>query len=152
MYEFVDRPVSSLNRGGRLLIWAMRHWVSAVSAGRCPCGDVGPIFHKWKLMPGFPHFHILMALLNRNAVARLRFGPVDCERVHEDEALIISLVRAAHEQPLERMQGMASLIVCKGSTPPLLIAAAALAQALLDAGLWPAPPIHDPDYVSFPHE
>ena len=152
MYEFVDRPVTSLSSGGQLLIRSMRYWVRAASAGRCPCGDVGPIFQKWNLMPGFPHFHILMALLNRNAVTKLRFGTLDCERVREDEALIISLIRAAHEQPLERMQGMAEMIVCKGSTPPLLIAAAALAQSLIDVKLWPTPPIHDPDCVRFPNE
>jgi len=39
MYDLMDRPVTSLNPGGHLLLWAMRHWVRAVSTSRCPVGD-----------------------------------------------------------------------------------------------------------------
>ena len=52
MYAFLDRPVQSLNRGGQLLIWAMRHWVRAASAGRCPCGDIGPAHGGWQAQRG----------------------------------------------------------------------------------------------------
>lgn len=150
MYAFIDRPVTSLNRGGRLLVWAMRHWVRAASAGRCPCGDVGPAFHKWDLMAGFPHFHMLMSLLNRNATERLRFGNVDCERVSEHEAMILALVSTAREASTEEMRDTVSLFVCKSAVPPVLIALSALGQAMVEVGLRPQPPIFDPDCARFP--
>jgi len=31
MYDFIDRPVTDLGHGGRLLIWSMRSWVQAMS-------------------------------------------------------------------------------------------------------------------------
>lgn len=150
MYAFIDRPVDSLNLGGRLLVWAMRHWVKAASAGRCPCGDVGPAFHKWNLMAGFPHFHMLMALLNRNAATKLQFGSLECERVTEHEALLLSLVRSAREADAEQLRDTVEMLVCKASVPPILIALAALGQAMVDVGLRPLPPLFDPDRVRFP--
>lgn len=152
MYDFVDRPVTSLNRGGRFLIWAMRNWVGALNDGGCPCGSVGPAFRKWNLMAGFPHFHVMMVLFNRDATEQFRFGPVGHERVTEHEALIIAMIRAVREEAPDRMRDAASLMVCEGSVPPLLIAMSALGEALFEAELWPAPPIFDPDCASFRSE
>ncbi|MGF7168753.1 hypothetical protein FHS91_000408 [Sphingobium xanthum] len=150
MYAFLDRPVQSLNRGGQLLIWAMRHWVRAASAGRCPCGDIGPAFHKWNLMAGFPHFHMMMALLNRNATEKLHFGTLECEHVTEHEALLLSLIRIAREAPSDQLRGMATAIVDESSVTPVLIAFAALAEAMVEVGLRPLPPLFDPDRARYP--
>lgn len=152
MYDFVDRPVSSLNRGGRMLVWAMRHWVKAASAGRCPCGDVAPAFHKSGLMPSFPHFHVMMAVLNREALERLRFCTVDCGRVGEHEALVLSLLRGVHAGPAERVRETAALIVAPDAVGTLIIALTALAHALAEAGLALAAPIHDAECGRFPDE
>lgn len=152
MYEFVDRPVTSLNRSGRLLVWAMRHWVRAAGTGRCPCGDVAPAFHKRGLMPSFPHFHIMMAVLNRESLMRLRFGAVGCERVSEHEALLISLVRAALDAPAARMRETVGMIVRAESVATLIIALTAVAQGLAEAGLMPAAAVHDPECSRFPDE
>ena len=152
MYDFVDRPVTSLNRGGRFLIWAMRQWVDSLEKGRCPCGAIGPAFNKWKLMAGFPHFHLMMALLNRDAAEKFRFGPIGYERVTEHEALIVHLVRTVRDMPPERMRETAALMICEGSVPPLLIAMSALAEALSEENLRPEPPVFDPDCASFRHE
>lgn len=29
MYDYIDRPVTSLDHGGRFLVWAVRSWVTA---------------------------------------------------------------------------------------------------------------------------
>jgi len=152
MYAFVDRPLKSLDRGGRLLVWAMRHWTKAAAAGRCPCSDVGPAFHKANLMSGFPHFHMMMALLNRHAVEKLPFGDIDCARTSEGEALLLSLIRTAGNDTSERLADTAALIIRPNAVPPMLIALAALGEALAQARLSPALPLADPDNVRFPHE
>ena len=152
MYDFIDRPVTALNRGGRLLVWAMRQWVRAVQAGRCPCGDLRPAFESRTLGAAFPHFHEMMAVLNRHAVEQMRFGAVDCERVSEHEALVISLVRAAHDEEMVRVGETAALIVGQRQRPYLLGPMAALAQALADKNRLPATPVFDPDCARFPNE
>ncbi len=148
MYEFVDRPVTSLRRGGELVVWAMRHWVRAASTGRCPCGDVAPAFHKRDLMPAFPHFHMMMAVLNREAILQLRFGSVDCERVSEHEALLLSLLRAMHLTPGGQARATAALIVAPDSVTTLTIAMTALAQGLADANLLPRVPLYFGQHAS----
>lgn len=137
MYDFVDRPVTSLNRGGRMLVWAMRHWVRAVQLGRCPCGDIRPAFDGKALGAAFPHFHVMMAVLNHHAVEKMRFGPVDCERVSEHEALVMAMVCAAREPDLARAERAASLIVDRAQVTHLLVPMAALAHA--HRGCQPAP-------------
>lgn len=149
MYDFVDRPVASLNRGGRLLIWAMRHWVRAVQNARCPCSDVGPAFHKSDLMAGFPHFHVMMTMLNRHARETLRFGAVDCMRVSEHEAIIISMVRAMRDHPASQAERAAALIIGEDQVAHLLIPMSALARALEDADFFPAPPASHFDCTRF---
>jgi hypothetical protein len=151
MYEFVDRPVLSLNRSGRLLVWAMRHWVKAASMGRCPCGDVAPAFQKHGLMPSFPHFHVMMAVFNREAVERLRFGSVECERVSEHEALILSFVRTVRGATAAQMRETLNMVVAPHAVGTLLIALSALAHDMAEAGLMPAAEIHD-SQCRFPDE
>lgn len=152
MYDFIDRPFISLNRGGRMVVSAMRHWVRAASIGRCPCGDVASIFQERDLMVGFPHFHMMMAVLNREALDQLRFAAVDCERISEHEALILSLIRIAHQGDTERAYSIAGQVVEKTAISPLLIAMTALGQALADARLFPAMPAYGSDCMRFPDE
>jgi len=152
MYDFVDRPVASLNRGGRMLVWAMRHWVRAVQVGRCPCGDIRPAFEGRTLGAAFPHFHVMMAVLNRHAVEKMRFGPVDCERVGEHEALVLAMVCAARGPDLSQAERTASLILERAQVTHLLVPMAALAHALADANRLPAGPIFDPDCARFSNE
>jgi len=152
MYDFVDRPVASLNRGGRMLVWAMRHWVRAVQVGRCPCGDIRPAFEGRTLGAAFPHFHVMMAVLNRHAVEKMRFGPVDCERVGEHEALVLAMVCAARGPDRSQAERTASQIVDRAQVTHLLVPMAALAHALADANRLPAGPIFDPDCARFSNE
>ncbi len=152
MYEFVDRPVSALDQGGQFLIWTMRRWVGALGNGRCLCGTVVPAFHQWNMLAGLPHFHLMMALLNRDATEKFRFGPVCYDRVTEHEALILHMIRDARDAPAERMRETAALLICADSVPPLLIALSAFGQALAEAGLWPEPPVFDSPCASFRHE
>ena len=152
MYDFVDRPVASLNYGGRLLVHAMRLWTRAAGAGRCPCADVGPVFHKANLMQGFTHFHLMMTLLNRHAVINLGFGQPDRADVTESEAILLALIRLSGAPTARAAAGAVAQIVGRKENPPLLGALAALGEALAGARLWPTPPIFDTGCASFPHE
>jgi hypothetical protein len=138
MYEFVDRRVTGLGLGGRFMIWAMRQWIETLGEGRCPCSGIGPTFQKWGMMAGFPHFHLMMEVLNRDATEQLRFAPVDHDAA--DDA---------------RTQGTVSLIVRPQAVDPVTMALAGLAEALAAAGLLPTPvpgAASGPDRESFPHE
>lgn len=156
MYDFIDRPVTSLNHGARLLLGAMRHWVGAVQAGRCPCRALGPLFNRPEVSAAFPPLHAMMATLNRHAVEKMSFGRVDCARVSEHEALVIALVRAManggrhDERPPAHVAAAATRIVGARHSAQLLAPMALLAQALAEANRLPAGPIPDPDCTRFP--
>ena len=152
MYDFVDRPVASLSYGGRLLVHAMRLWTKAAGTGRCPCADVGPLFHKANLMQGFTHFHLMMTMLNRHAVINLGFGQPDRPDVTESEAVLLSLIRLSEAPAASAAAGAVAQIVGRKENPPLLGALAALGEALAAACLRPTPPIFDTGCASFPHE
>jgi hypothetical protein len=64
MYDFVDRPVSSLDEGGRFLIWVLRNWVRAMSERQCPAHAVAPARARWKMMGALPQFHHMLMALN----------------------------------------------------------------------------------------
>ena len=142
MYEFVDRPVSSLNRGGQLLVSAMRRWVAAIGGGRCPCSELSPSFERADLTAGFPHFHVMMALLNGHAREQFRFCAVECPLITEHEALLLTVIRSAQDD-IDRTRETARLFIREGAVTPLLVALAALSEALAGTDHWPMPPASD---------
>jgi len=152
MYDMIDQPVRSLNRGGRLLVGAMRHWVKAAGMGRCPCGDIGAAFQAHGLMPCLPHFNMMMAVLNREALTPLRFGAVSCGQVSEHEALLIGLLRTISRMQPQAAKDTMAMIVVPEAAGTLLIALTAMGQGLAYAGLTPAHALHDPECNRFPHE
>ncbi len=94
MYDYVDRPVSQLRDRDHFLVWAMRRWVHAAHDGQCPPSIIGPAFSRWRMLGALPHFHLAMILLNRQARGPIRFGPMPCPYVTEDEAVLLALVNA----------------------------------------------------------
>ena len=40
MYSYLDRPITNLDEGGKVLVWAMRRWVCAVEAKSCPVAAI----------------------------------------------------------------------------------------------------------------
>ncbi|MET0137043.1 MAG: hypothetical protein ABW192_01520, partial [Sphingobium sp.] len=85
MYEFVDRPITSLDHGGRFLVWTLRNWVRALSDGYCPAAAVGPAFAKWEMMAAFPPFHRMLSVLNIHGLETIAVAPIDCRSVSEHE-------------------------------------------------------------------
>lgn len=124
----------------------------AAGAGRCPCGDVAPAFHKSGLSRSFAHFQVMMAVLNREATEPLRFGQVDCARIIEHEALLTGFVTTAGQRSAAQMREALTFLVEPHAIGTLLIALSALAHDMAGAGLMPATAVHDSECTRFPDE
>lgn len=138
MYDYIDRPVMSLDRGGRFLVWATRSWVKTLSRGRCPATAVGPAFAQWKMIRGLTPFHRMMLLLNAHAIETMRFCNLNCGYISEHEALIISLVRGMQDLRPDMVQGAIALVIDDDQIPALIENLSALANAMTQAGILPA--------------
>lgn len=146
MYEFVDRPVTALDRGDRFLVWSMRSWVKTMCKGQqCPASAVAPAFAQWKMIGGLQHFHQAMLLLNRDSLEKLRFCSLNCNHVSEDEAIILSLIRSLRENNPQTVRDTIALIIDEDSIGDLLGALSALGSALEEADLFSTSTGENPD-------
>jgi hypothetical protein len=140
MYDFIDQRVTSLDNGGRFLIWSMRNWVTALSQQQCPPNAVGPAFAKWGMIGALPHFHMAMMVLSREALQTLKFSPLNCQVIVEDEALMLGLFRSVACDPPDRLRETLELIVDKDAVPKLIKALVAIALHLNNNNLSPELP------------
>ncbi|MFD1958796.1 hypothetical protein ACFSHP_06325 [Novosphingobium panipatense] len=98
MYQYVDRPLTSLDEGCRFLVWSMRAWVTAIAQRRCPAHVLAPAFARWRMIGGLQPFNRVMVLLNRDALETLAFCPMGCSHVSEHEAVILELVTSLRDR------------------------------------------------------
>jgi hypothetical protein len=140
MYDFIDRPVATLDNGGRFLVWAMRNWVQAMGERRCPTSAIGPAFLKWRVDRALPDFHMAMMILNKEGLLTLHFAPARCLNVSEDEAMLLQLFRSVRDDSSSRVTHTLKLLVEEQAVPALLTALARVSMRLGIAGLVPAIP------------
>lgn len=140
MYDFIDQRVTILDNGGRFLIWSMRNWVTALGQRQCPPNAIGPAFAKWRMIAALPHFHMAMILLSRESLMTLKFSPLNCLVIGEDEALLLSLFCSIACDRPERLPETLGLIIDEDSVPSLLKALVAVTLHLNNAGLIPEAP------------
>jgi hypothetical protein len=150
MYQFIDRPVTSLDPGGRFLVWAMRSWVTAMAARTCPANALAGAFAKGKMIWGLQPFLRMMAQFNRHGLENFQFCALPCNHVSEHEAIIVSLVCALRDERPERVTDTLARLVEEECIGDQLTAICALARSLDAAGLYPAPPVAPPESVSRP--
>lgn len=93
MYIYLDQPVGRLGEGERFILWAMRGWSHAIERGLCPPLALCRGFTAVDALTALPDFHIAMALLNRDALAKISVGPMEYEKIMEDEAILLGLWR-----------------------------------------------------------
>jgi hypothetical protein len=136
----MDRKVATLDQGGRFLIWAMRNWVFATGERRCALPAIGPAFFKHGMEQAASCFHMAMMILNREALLTLRFAPINCAVVSEDEALLLNLFATAGSDMGGTTVPTLKLMVQAASVPALHRALTGVAGHLHDAGLTPVPP------------
>lgn len=144
MYAFVDQDVRVLDEGSRLVLWASRAWVCAVSRGECPEGHIGQeiaaVFQQRGIADAFAHFGMVMLILNRHARDDLDFGHLACRRVHEGEALLLSVLSSLREAGEDDIRATLNLLVEGEWGRSCLSAIPGLGLELADMGLLPRPP------------
>jgi hypothetical protein len=140
MYDFVDRPLSSLDRGGRFLTWTLRNWVRALSDGKCPAAAVGPAFANWSMVGGFPPFHRLLMLFNAHGLHTFRVAPAECPCVAEDEAVFLSLVNGLQHMKPAVSRDTLALLVEEAHIGAAFEALSLLGAAMHQASLFPGKP------------
>ncbi|HZU65221.1 MAG TPA: hypothetical protein VFF98_16150 [Novosphingobium sp.] len=140
MYAFVDRPVTELDAGGRLLVWAMRLWVKAVGERKCPGNALAPAFAGLAVLPGLQPFMAMMALFNRHGLENFQFCALPCNHVSEHEALILTLVCTMPGATPKTARDTLELLVAEEAVAPLVDAVARLGKALGAVGMHPQLP------------
>jgi hypothetical protein len=142
MYEFVDRPVTSLDKGCRFLIWSMRSWILVASHKECPGQTLAPAFAQWKMIGGLQPFLRLMITLNRDSLDKVQFCSLNCNRVSEHEAVLLSLFVELADGDRIRSRDTISLLVSDEAVGDLLNAVTGLSNSLRHAEIEPRRPDH----------
>lgn len=143
MYDFLDRPVTSLDHGGRFLVWSTRSWVKAVSERKCPTSVIARAFGKWDMLQGLQPFLRMMALFNRHGLENFQFCALQCNHVSEHEAIIISLVCALRDERPAALRETLDLLVEEEAVGDLILALPHLGNAMDGAAIYPAHPVPD---------
>lgn len=137
MYEFLDRPVTSLDPGGRFLVWSMRSWVKAMGERVCPATVVGGTFAKWRMIRGLQPFLKMMTIFNRTGLETFHFCALPCNHVSEHEAIILSLVCSLRDSRPDSVRDTLALLVEEDSIGELIDALTAMGGAMVDAAIFP---------------
>ncbi len=137
MYEFLDRPVTSLDKGGRFLVWSMRIWVKTVGESNCPVSAIAPAFAKWQMIGGLAHFHKAMLMFNRDALETFGFCSLHCNHVSEHEAIILSLICSLRDSRPQAVRDTLALIVEEERIGDLLAALSSLGRSMDEAEIFP---------------
>lgn len=140
MYQFVDRPLESLDPGCRFVTWSMRAWVSSLTGKSCPARFLAQPFARWRVIGGLQPLHRLMLVLNRDALETLHFHPLPCPRVSEHEALVLSLLVSLARGGTPEARDTLALLVAEDGIGDALAALSGLAAALAIAGMLPVEP------------
>jgi hypothetical protein len=144
MYDFLDRPVTSLDHGGRFLVWSTRSWVGALSERKCPAGAIAAGFEQWNMLKGLQPFLRMMALFNRHGLENFQFCALQCNHVSEHEAIIISLVCALRDEAsCVALRQTLDLLVEAEAVGDVILSLADLGNAMAAAGIHPVRPIPD---------
>lgn len=140
MYEYVDRPLNSLDEGCRFLVWSMRAWVSAIAHQRCPAQLLAPAFARWRMIGGLQPFHRAMLLFNRDALEAFTFCSLSCPRVSEHEALILGLISSLRAHGPQAVRETLELLISEDSIGDMLETLSRLGAVLAIAGIFPGTP------------
>lgn len=138
MYEFLDRPVTSLDKGGRFLVWSMRIWVKTVGETQCPVSAIAPAFARWQMIGGLAHFHKAMLMFNRDALETFGFCSLHCNHISEHEAIILSLICSLRDARPQDVRDTLALLVEEERIGDMLGALSALGRSLDEAAIFPA--------------
>lgn len=137
MYDFLDRPVTSLDHGGRFLIWSMRSWVKAMGKRQCPVHAIGNKFARWKMITGLQPFLRMMALFNLHGLETFGFCALGCNHISEHEAIILSLVCSLRDSRPETVRDTIALLVEEDFVGDVIEALSTLGRSMDQALIFP---------------
>ena len=137
MYQYVDRPLTTLDEGCRFLVWSMRAWVTAIGHKRCPAQLLAPAFAKWKMIGGLQPFHRAMLLFNRDGLETFAFCPLACTHVSEHEAVILELITSLRDRGAQATRETLELLLAEESLGEMLETLSKLGAVLAIAGIFP---------------
>lgn len=140
MYDFLDRPVTSLDHGGRFLVWSARNWVQAVADRKCPASVIANAFSKWNMLPGLQPFLRMMIQFNRHGLHNFQFCALQGNHVSEHEAIIISLVCSLRDGRPEAVKATLTMLVEEEAIGGVIGTLTALGRAMDAAGIYPNRP------------
>ena len=146
MYQFVDRPLTSLDEGCQFLVWSMRGWVTGLGQGRGPAQLLGPAFARRGIIGALQPFHRTMLMLNRDALETLRFCPVACPRVSEHEAILLETLTSLRERGPAQTRATLDLLVAEETVGDMLESLSRLGAAMAIAGIFPCAPAAAPGH------
>lgn len=138
MYDYLDRPVGTLDEGSRFLVWSMRGWTQSMAERRCPPSVLAPGYARSDLDAMLPHFHMAMMALNREGTDRLGFGAMECSLVSEAEAILLGTIALYAGDRVEQANATVALLVKPEGVPVLRRALTAI--AILTHARFPAAP------------
>jgi hypothetical protein len=141
MYEFLDRPVTSLDQGSRFLVWSLRSWVKAMGERQCPGSALGGAFARWNMIAGLQPFLRTMTLLNRSGLETFQFCALGCNHVSEHEAIILSLVCSLRDSRPQALHDTLALLIDEDSIGDFIASLSALGRMLEEAAIFPARPL-----------
>ncbi|WP_260924253.1 hypothetical protein [Novosphingobium sp. 9] len=137
MYQFVDRPLSSLDAGCRFLVWSMRAWVTTIGRRQCPAQALAPVFARWRMIGALQPFHRMMLLFNRDALETFGFCQMACDHVSEHEALVVALIEQLGQGRNTQVRETLGYLVSEDSVGEMLEALSGLGAAMALAGILP---------------
>ena len=140
MYSYLDRPIASLDEGGKVLVWAMRRWVVAVEKRTCPVAALGMALSERGLMPALAPFHRVMGLLATHARQDLPFSPFCSPHVSEGEAVLLAVISNCRGPRAHTLETTLFLLVGEEGRASMHDAILQLGEALDRAGMLPAVP------------
>ncbi len=138
MYEFLDRPVTTLDRSGSFLVWSMRSWVKSMGQRGCPVTAIAPAFSRWNVIAGLQPFLRIMTLLNRHGLETFQFCAPECNHVSEHEAILLRLTCDLHDGQAQAVRDTLALLIEEEAIGDILAAFSDLGQALHKGGIAPA--------------
>lgn len=144
MYQYVDRPLGTLDEGSRFLVWSMRAWVTAIGHKRCPAQMLAPAFARWRMIGGLQPFHRAMLLFNRDALETFAFCALSCPNVSEHEAVILELVGSLRDRGPQPTRETLELVLAPDSVGDMLETLSRLGAAMAIAGIFPGEPACSP--------
>ena len=137
MYHFLDRPVTTLDAGGRFLIWAMRSWVKVMGERSCPGTAIAYAFGRWNVIAGLQPFLRIMALFNRHGLETFQFCALQCNHVSEHEAILLSLVCDLRDAEPQAIRDTLAMLIEEDQIGELIAALTVLGRSLERGGILP---------------